>query len=114
MPSRKRGLNHLPISPDIARAATEMDNAQRGRALDKMHIDRMTRAMMGILVSFAMDDEQGLRASAWLCAHGAHQLGATREKLLEIVGIAFDLVAEDLPVDPDANAKPSGLVILTQ
>jgi hypothetical protein len=111
MPSRKRGLNNLPISPDIARAATEMDNAARGRALDKMHVERMARAMMGVVVSFSMDDEQGLRAAAWLCAHGAHQLAMTREKLLETVGMAFDLVAADLPVDPDANAKPSGLVV---
>jgi predicted RNase H-like HicB family nuclease len=105
--------NKLPTlhARNIAQRESELAREDVERRLDKMHVSKMARACMGVMVAFAFDDEQAFRAACWFLAHCAFQLGKTREAAMEQAGVAWDLVhAEQAPDSVSSVVKPSGIV----
>ena len=75
------------------------------RALDKMHIERMVKACVGVMVNFAFDDDQATRAAGWLFAKCSRSLGLDRDAAIALATRAID--AEHRDADGE---KPTGLV----
>jgi len=84
-----------------------MGQADRNRLLDKIHVQKMARAMMGVAVAFAFDDAQGQRAALYTVGVTCQQMGTTKEAILERMSQAFDIAAEDM----DAPSETTKLVV---
>lgn len=94
MPESKRRMSKREVQA-IRGRGEEIARDEMERRLDKLHVTKMARACMGIVVSLAFNDEQALRAACWFVGHCALQLGKTREAVLEQVGLAYELVQAD-------------------
>jgi hypothetical protein len=68
---------------------------QQARALDKMHVERLVKAMTGTLVAFAFDDDQACRAAAYLLARCARAKPLSRDEAMDLAGRAVDAAAAD-------------------
>lgn len=103
MPVSKR---RIPKS--VVQSIMNRDHASRELALDKMHVSKMARACMGIMVAFAFDDEQALRAACWFLAHCALQLGRGADPIVAQFRKAYELVQADNGQSPALSG--SGIV----